>query len=86
MYVDIACVRVLHKFPSKPASHPVKQVPLKTEHSFTLRQCPHVSLQLVPYDPFTHSETVEKHMMQNTCTSHNLRFVELTRTVSFTDI
>ena len=85
VYFDIGCLLVLHKFPSKPASHPVKQVPLKFEHSFTSRQFPHVSLQRVPYDPFTHSETVEKHVMQITLTSHNLRLVELAQTVFFTN-
>lgn len=84
-FFEIACLLVLHKFPSKPASHPVIQVPLTFEHLFTSRQFPHVSLQRVPYDPFTHSETVEKHVMQITLTSHNLRLVELAQTIFFTN-
>lgn len=85
VYFDIACLRFLHRFPSKPASHPVKQVPLKLEHSFTSLQCPHVSLHWVPYDPCTHSETVDKHMMQNTCTYHYLCLVDWTQKVSCTN-
>lgn len=36
-------LRALHKFPSQPSAHPVKQVPWTLEHSFMSRQCPHVS-------------------------------------------
>lgn len=85
VHFDIACLLVLHRSPSKPASHPFKQVPLTFEHSFTSRHFPHVSLQRVPYDPFTHSEMVEKHVMQITLTSHNLRLVELAQTIFFTN-
>lgn len=41
----------LHKSPCKPATHPVKHVPLILEHCFTSRHCPHVSLQLAPNCP-----------------------------------
>lgn len=46
---------VLHKSPRKPDSHPVKHVPLMWEHWIMSRHWPHVSLQLIPYDPFLHT-------------------------------
>ena len=45
--------RVLHKGPTKPESHPFKQVPFVWKQTSSLIQCPHVLLQSFPYVPFS---------------------------------
>lgn len=50
---------ILHKSPLKPASHPVKHVPLVLEHWFTSRHWPQVSLHPIPNDPLSHSAMIK---------------------------
>lgn len=58
-------LRVLHKSPWYPATHPVEHVPLILEHWSTSRHCPHVSLQLLPNDPL--SQAGEKRIVIEYC-------------------
>lgn len=46
---------MLHSFPWKPASHPVRHVPFVLEHWSKSRQWAHVSLQFIPYHPLPQS-------------------------------